>query len=119
MQMVHSEVYFIIILFSIVYASLFIVVHFVETFQRFEKTFLNQFLKIFMTPIQDHLDITIRHTQFVTPLQRNSLYCAVRLANLEGILGLSVLSTILVKAGLMKITMSNAHPAWLRMTSAA
>ena len=84
--MVHSEVYFIIILFSIIYASLFFTVHFVETFQRLKKIF--QFLKIFTTPIRDHLDINIRHRQFVTPLQRNSLYCAVRLANLEQILGL-------------------------------
>ena len=38
-------------------------------------------------------------------LQWNSLYCAVRIANFEGILGLSVLSTIFVKAGLMQITM--------------
>ena len=45
----------------------------------------------------------------------SSMYCAVHLANLEDILGLSVLSIILVKAGLMK----RVHPAWLRMTLAA
>ena len=71
--------------FSIIYASLFFAVHFVETFERLAKTF--QFLKTFTAAIQDHLDINIRHRQFVNPLQRNSLYCAVRLANLEGILG--------------------------------
>ena len=38
-------------------------------------------------------------------LQRNSLYSAARSANLEGILGFSVPSIILVKAGLMQITM--------------
>ena len=36
-------------------------------------------------------------------LQRNLLYCALRFANLEGILGFSVLLIILVKAGLMQI----------------
>ena len=100
-------------IFSIIYAFLFFAVHFVETFERLAKTFL--FLKTFTAAIQDHLDINIRHRQFVNPLQRNSLYCTARLANLEGILGLSVLSTILVKAGLMK----RVHPAWLRMTLAA
>ena len=38
-------------------------------------------------------------------LQRNSLYRAARFENLEGILGFSVPSIILVKAGLMQITM--------------
>ena len=37
-------------------------------------------------------------------------------ANFEGILGFSVPSIILVKAGLMQITMSRTRPAWLRMT---
>ena len=37
-------------------------------------------------------------------LQRNSLYRAARIADFEGILGFSVLSIILVKAGLMQIT---------------
>ena len=37
-------------------------------------------------------------------------------ANFEGILGFSVPSIILVKAGLMEITMLRARPAWLRMT---
>ena len=49
-------------------------------------------------------------------LQRNSLYRAARFANLEEILGFSVPSIILVKAGLMQITMQRARPAWLRMT---
>ena len=48
-------------------------------------------------------------------LQRNSLYHAARFANLEGILGFSVPSFILVKAGLMKTTMQRARPASLRM----
>ena len=73
-------------------------------------------MKIFTAAIQDHLDINIRHKQLlVNPLQRNSLYCAVHLENLEDISGLSVLSIILVKGGLMK----RVHPAWLRMTLAA
>ena len=38
-------------------------------------------------------------------LQRNVLYHAVHIANFEGILGLSVLSTILSKVGLTQITM--------------
>ena len=38
-------------------------------------------------------------------LQRNSLYRAPRFANLEGILGFSVPLIILVKAGLIQITM--------------
>ena len=54
--MVHSEVYFIIILFSVIYASLFFTVHFVETFQRLKKIF--QFLKIFTTPIQQCSEFT-------------------------------------------------------------
>ena len=84
-----------------------------ETSERLPKTF--QFLKIFTAAIPDHLDINIRNRQFVNPLQCNSLYCIVHLENLKGILGFSVLSIILVKAGLMK----HAHPAWLRMTSVA
>ena len=84
-----------------------------EISERLAKTF--QFLKFITAAIQDHLDINIRHKQLVNPLQRNSLYCAVHLVNLEDILGLSVLSIILVKAGLMK----RVHPAWLRMTLAA
>ena len=81
--MVHSEVSFII------YSALSMPSYFL--------------LYILWKLFQDHLDINIRHRQFVNPLQRNSLYCAARLANLEGILGLSVLSTILVKAGLMTL----------------
>ena len=72
-----------------------------ENFERVAKTF--QFLKTFTAAIQDHLDKNIRHRQFVNPLQHNSLYCTARLANLEGILSLSVLSTILVKAGLITL----------------
>ena len=98
---------------SVIYASIFSAVRFVETSERLAKTF--QFLKIFTAAIQDHLDINIRHKQLVDPLQHNSLYCAVHLANLEDILALSVLSIILLKAGLMK----RVHPAWLRMTLAA
>ena len=41
----------------------------------------------------------------ITELQRNSLYRAARIANFEGILGFSVPSIILVKAGLMQIAM--------------
>ena len=41
----------------------------------------------------------------ITVLQRNSLYHIARFANLEGILGFSVPSIILVKAGLVQITM--------------
>ena len=41
----------------------------------------------------------------ITELQRNSLYGAARIANFEGILGFSVPSIILVKAGLMQIAM--------------
>ena len=37
--------------------------------------------------------------------QRNSLYRAARIAKYEGILGFSVPSIILLKAGLMQITM--------------
>ena len=37
-------------------------------------------------------------------LQQNSLYCAARFANVEGILGFPVASIILVKALLMQIT---------------
>ena len=98
---------------SVIYPSIFFYVCFVEISERLAKTF--QFLKIFTAAIQDHLDINIRHKQLVNPSQRNSLYCAVHLANLEDILGLSVLSIILVKAGLMKC----AHPVRLRMTLAA
>ena len=39
-----------------------------------------------------------------------------RIANFEGILGFSVPSIILVKAGFMQITMQRARLAWLRMT---
>ena len=43
----------------------------------------------------------------------NSLYCAARFSNFEGILGFSVLSIILVGAGLIQITMfERARPAW-------
>ena len=54
---------------------------------------------------------------FAGELQRNSLYRAARFANLEGILGFSVPSIILVKAWLMQITIYNkrARPAWLRI----
>ena len=41
----------------------------------------------------------------VYSLQRNSLYRAAHIPNFEGILGFSVPSIILVKAGLMEITM--------------
>ena len=44
-------------LFSVIYASLFFAVRFVETFERLAKTF--QFLKIFTAVIQDHLDTDI------------------------------------------------------------
>ena len=44
-------------LFSIIYASLFLAVCFLETFERLAKIY--QFLKIFMAVIQDHLDIDI------------------------------------------------------------
>ena len=44
-------------LFSIIYASLFFAVCFLETLERLAKTY--QFLKIFMAVIQDHLDIDI------------------------------------------------------------
>ena len=44
-------------LFSVIYASLFFAVCFVETLERLAKTY--QFLKIFMAVIQDHLDIDI------------------------------------------------------------
>ena len=43
----------------------------------------------------------------------------MRFANLDGILDFSVPSIILVKAGLMQITVWRARPAWLRMTLAA
>ena len=42
-------------LFSVIYASLFFAVGFVETFERLAKIY--QFLKIFIAVIQDHLDI--------------------------------------------------------------
>ena len=42
---------------------------------------------------------------FITFLPRNLLYRAARIANFEGILGFSVQSIILVKAGLRQITM--------------
>ena len=44
-------------LFSVIYASLFFAVCFLETLERLAKTY--QFLKIFMAVIQDHLDIDI------------------------------------------------------------
>ena len=44
-------------LFSVIYASLFFAVRFVETFERLAKTC--QFLKIFTAVIQDHLDTDI------------------------------------------------------------
>ena len=50
-------------------------------------------------------------------LQRNSLYHAALIGNFAGIWGFSECSVnILVKAGLMQITMWCAWPAWLRMT---
>ena len=55
----------------------------------------------------------------VVILQRNSLYRAMRFANLDGILDFSLPSIILVKAGLMQITVWRSRPAWLRMTLAA
>ena len=53
---------------------------------------------------------------YLYSLQRNSLYRAAHIANFEGILGFSVPSIILGKAGLMEITMLRARPDWLRMT---
>ena len=44
-------------LFSVIYASQFFAVCFLETLERLAKTY--QFLKIFMALIQDHLDIDI------------------------------------------------------------
>ena len=87
-------------LFSVIYASLFFAVRFVETFERLAKTY--QFLKIFTAVIQDHY---FRQRHFVNPLQGNLLYCAARFANLEQILGFSVPSITLMKVGLMPITM--------------
>ena len=46
----------------------------------------------------------------------NSLYRAARVTNFEGILSFSLPSNILLKAGLMQITMERVLPAWLRMT---
>ena len=62
-------------LFSVIYASLFLAVCFLETFERLAKIY--QFLKVFMAVIQDHF--RHRHRHFVNPLQRNLLYCAARL----------------------------------------
>ena len=53
---------------------------------------------------------------YLYSLQRNSLYRAAHIANFEGILGFSVPSIILGKAGLMEITMLRVRPDWLRMT---
>ena len=55
---VHSELSFIIILFSVIYASLFFAVRFVVTFEKLAKTF--QFLK---AALQDHISISFQFTQ--------------------------------------------------------
>ena len=44
------------------------------------------------------------------------MYRTAHIANFEGILGFSVRSIILVKVGLMEITMLRACPAWPRVT---
>ena len=51
-------------------------------------------------------------------LQRNSFYRAVPFANFEGVLGFSITSIILVKAGYANHNQGNVldYPAWLRMT---
>ena len=63
-------------LFSVIYASLFFAVCFVETFERLAKTF--QFWKIFMAVIQDHLDIDID-----TLLTLYSIICCIALCVLQ------------------------------------
>ena len=50
---VHSEVSFIIVLFSIIYASLFFAVRFVVTFEKLAKTF-----QFFKAALQDHISIS-------------------------------------------------------------
>ena len=63
-------------LFSVIYASLFFAVCFVETFERLAKTY--QFLKIFMAVVQDHLDIDID-----TLLILYSVICCIALHALQ------------------------------------
>ena len=65
-------------LFSVIYASLFFAVHFVETFERLAKTF--QFLKIFTAVIQDHLDTDI---DIDTLLTLYSVICCIALHVLQ------------------------------------
>ena len=70
-----------------------------------------QLAKLFKWPTQNVSldDFSPKLTPKILPdvysLQRNSLYRAAHIANFEGILGFSVPSIILVKAGLMEITM--------------
>ena len=63
-------------LFRVIYTSLFFAVCFVETFERLAKTY--QFLKIFMTVVQDHLDIDID-----TLLILYSVICCIALHALQ------------------------------------
>ena len=65
-------------LFSVIYASLFFAVRFVETFERLAKTF--QVLKIFMAVIQDHLDTDI---DIDTLLTLYSVICCIALHILQ------------------------------------
>ena len=65
-------------LFSVIYASLFFAVCFVETFERLAKTF--QFLKIFTAVIQDHLDTDI---DIDTLLTLYSVICCIVLHVLQ------------------------------------
>ena len=65
-------------LFSVIYASLFFAVRFVETFERLAKTC--QVLKIFMAVIQDHLDTDI---DIDTLLTLYSVICCIALHILQ------------------------------------
>ena len=65
-------------LFSVIYASLFFAVRFVETFERLAKTC--QVLKIFMAVIQDHLDTDIDVDTFLTLY---SVICCIALHVLQ------------------------------------
>ena len=89
-------------LFSVIYASLFFAVRFVETFERLANENISVFENLHGSYSRSFRH---RHRHFVNPLQGNLLYCAARFANLERILGFSVPSIILAKAWLMQITM--------------
>ena len=89
-------------LFSVIYASLFFAVCFVETLERLPKN-----ISVFENLHGGYSrSFRHRHRHFANPLQGNLLYCTAHFANLERILGFSVPSIMhFSEARLKQITM--------------